>query len=620
MVRAAIFPSFLKPKESKLKLVFIVFKNIVKRNLGLFLFNAFLAVAAAIVSFNVRLCLKESFKIRPENLTFLDKKYSLIFRPFKGSKEVGFWPFIWTILLLFAIGRIVLSLLHYYWMNYAYDRVENELKKDLFNHFIQAKYSNSTQVSKNLLTQFGLLDRISRVTWFIANRFFYILTTLIFLLKFDFLDPSKMGNPTRFVLILIFLFTITFAIQFFLFKKAAKLSVEAKQRYEEENRHIFERINNLEYIKVTSGENYEQQKLEKLIDHNFEKNRKSLLWSVLFRGVPSQVLVPSLSLLFILLTGISTLAFFWPISPAEELSFFVPNFALIWATVSDLRYEMDKIIQSGLELDDLSSDLTLVLGTINTLYREKKTLVSTQKNLLPFENGDIEFTKVNFAYPTRPSDPIIQDFSFRFEQGKKYGIVGKNGIGKSTITKTLLKLYDIQKGEITINEKNVQEIDTKNLHHRVCYLTNRPGFFKMSITKNVLYPFSDNQELNLKQNQTRLVQAAEKTGIKEFIESLPNGFQTELKEKGSDLSEGQKQQIATMRVFIQDYDIYIFDEILSNVQKDLKAQILINIFACLKNKTVLVIDHHYDIFQHVDSVYQFTGERLIEINKDMLIK
>ena len=82
---------------------------------------------------------------------------------------------------------------------------------------------------------------------------------------------------TRFVLILIFLFAITFFIQFFLFKKAAKLSIEAKQRYEEENRYIFERINNLEYIKVTSGENYEQQKLGKLIDRNFQKNKKSLL-------------------------------------------------------------------------------------------------------------------------------------------------------------------------------------------------------------------------------------------------------------------------------------------------------------------------------------------------------
>jgi ABC-type bacteriocin/lantibiotic exporter with double-glycine peptidase domain len=71
-----------------------------------------------------------------------------------------------------------------------------------------------------------------------------------------------------------------------------------------------------------------------------------------------------------------------------------------------------------------------------------------------------------------------------------------------------------------------------------------------------------------------------------------------------------------MRVFVRDYDIYIFDEILSNVQKDLKAKILANIFAHLKNKTIIVIDHHYDIFQYVDDIYQFTGEKLIKQKKE----
>src|SRR5438067_1584009 len=107
MVRTAIFPPFFKAKKSKLKLVFIVFKNIIKKNLDLFLFNTFLAVATAIISFNIRLNLKEAFKFRPIGVSLLDKKYQLIFRPWRGAKEVGFWSFFWTILLLFVIGRVV---------------------------------------------------------------------------------------------------------------------------------------------------------------------------------------------------------------------------------------------------------------------------------------------------------------------------------------------------------------------------------------------------------------------------------------------------------------------------------------------------------------------------------
>jgi ABC-type multidrug transport system fused ATPase/permease subunit len=106
----------------------------------------------------------------------------------------------------------------------------------------------------------------------------------------------------------------------------------------------------------------------------------------------------------------------------------------------------------------------------------------------PFENGDIIFQNVNFAYPMRSQQNILRNFSFKFEKGKIYGIAGKNGIGKSTITKTTLKLYELKGGQILINNRNIQEIDTASLHQRICYQTNRPTFFRMSIAENVFYP------------------------------------------------------------------------------------------------------------------------------------
>ena len=93
-----------------------------------------------------------------------------------------------------------------------------------------------------------------------------------------------------------------------------------------------------------------------------------------------------------------------------------------------------------------------------------------------------------------------------------------------------------------------------------------------------------------------------------------------LKEGGTDLSEGQKQQIAAMKIFIRDYDLYILDEILSNVHPILKENILRNIFNHIKGQTVLTIDHHYQIFQYVDYVYQFTGEKLIKTDKSQFFQ
>src|SRR4051812_18234087 len=145
--------------------------------------------------------------------------------------------------------------------------------------------------------------------------------------------------------------------------------------------------------------------------------------------------MPNINVLFVVLSGLST---FWLVpSPAENQLFFFVTFVLIYATVSDLRSEVEKIVQASASLDDLSSDLSLVMESMKTLHEKEKT--SLPKNLLPFENGDIAFKKVVFAYPTRPNNVILRDFDFCFLQGKCYGVAGKNGIGKSTITKSLLK-------------------------------------------------------------------------------------------------------------------------------------------------------------------------------------
>ncbi|MCE8163629.1 MAG: ATP-binding cassette domain-containing protein [Candidatus Moeniiplasma glomeromycotorum] len=518
--------------------------------------------------------------------------------------DLGIWGFIIYSLILILVVKACFSILHYYWMAYAYDSVERDLKKDLFRHFIRAKYANSTEVSRNLITQFADdLDEISYSIWFIPNRLIYVAVSLLLILFFDFNMGGK-GTTGPLLLIVGGLFAILIIGEILLFKKASQLNMAAKKRLEEDNKVIYEKINNLEYIKAVSGEKYEEEKIDRQLDTTFRKNKKSLLYSTLFKTIPQYLIIPNIPLFFLALT----LAFY---SKSAKMGtvFLMGNFSRYFFSVRNLNNEINKVIESLLTLDELSSGLTLVNESARTLNRKTIPLALPAKNL-PFENGDIIFQEVIFAYPKRPQHDILRNFSFRFIQGKIYGIAGKNGIGKSTITKTTLKLYDIKKGKILIGKNNVQEINTVSLHQHICYQTNRPTFFRMSIAENVYYP-----NKYQKKDQGKLMRAAKKVGIHEFINKLPQGFDTILREGGSDLSEGQKQQISALKIFINDYDIYILDEILSNVHPDLKGIILGNIFAKLKGKTVLVIDHHYEIFQYVDYIYQFTGEELIKMNK-----
>ncbi|CAG8672856.1 8082_t:CDS:2, partial [Ambispora leptoticha] len=489
--------------------------------------------------------------------------------------------------------------------------VERDLKKDLFRHFVRAKYTNSSEVSRNLITQFADdLDEIAYSIWFIPNRLIYVAFSIFLLLKFDFNFGGE-GTALPLLAIMLGLFTVLFVVEIMLFKRASKLNLAAKKRQEEDNKIIYERINNLEYIKAVSGEKYEEERVDRQLDSTFRRNKKSLWFSTMFKAVPQYVVIPNIPIIFMALTLV-----FYSKNDKMGAVFLIGNFVRYFLSVRSLNSEVNKIIEAMLTLDELSSSLTIVNESAKTLNRQTTlTVPNVPARNLPFKNGDIIFQKVVFAYPKRPHQNILRNFSFTFQQGKIYGIAGKNGIGKSTITKTALKLYDLKAGQIFIGERSIREIDTTSLHQHICYQTNRPTFFRMSIAENIYYPNKYD-----KKDYNKLVKAAKKVGIYEFITKLPQGFDTVLREGGSDLSEGQKQQISAMKMFINDYDIYILDEILSNVHPNLKGNILSNIFVKLKGKTVLVIDHHYEIFQYVDYVYQFTGERLIKDKESFFTK
>ena len=674
--------SVLKNKKiNKLKLLFRVFGRIIKNNSKLFFFCSILAILTAMINFSIGINGRniifnrgETFiestikeidkepteeikidKIKKildekinkeekeriineigENKTSLSKQkakeiikkageiggevwnkenfnFEFNFFGFKLFKKnnLDIWGFIFHFLALILVVKSTLSLIHYYLMNYTYDSIEKNLKKDLFRHFINAKYKNSSEISRNLITQFTSdLDAISYDIWFIPNRLIYVATFLGFLFSFDFNFGNEEIINWPFLGIALGLFAVLIISQIILFKKASKLSLVAKKRLEEDNKVIYERINSLEHIKSVSGEEYEEEKINKQLDSTFKKNKKALWYSTMFKVVPNYVIIPNIPIIFLALT--LTLKF-TPIVAKIGTAFLVGNFSFYYLAVRNLNSEVTKIVEALLTLEELSSSLIIVNESVKILNSENN-LSKNNLNLIPFKNGDITFQNVLFAYPKRAQLDILQNFSFVFKKGKIYGIAGKNGIGKSTITKTTLKLYDIKEGKILIGDKNVKNIDTKSLHQNICYQTNRPAFFHLSIAENVFYPYHYE-----KKNYSKLISATKEVGICDFIKKLPKGFDTVLKEGGGDLSEGQKQQINAMKIFIHEYNIYILDEILSNVQPDLKAIILENIFTKIKGKTVLVIDHHYEIFKYVDEIHEFTGKRLIKMKKSEFV-
>ncbi|WNE41355.1 MAG: Vitamin B12 import ATP-binding protein BtuD [Mycoplasmataceae bacterium] len=534
--------------------------------------------------------------IYDKNLTFT---FNFIF--FSFSKNLIWKDFIISFILFLVFVKAPFSLCHWYWVSYSCDKIENDLKVELFKILTNSNYEKSSEISWKMLTQFTSdLDNIAVNIWKIPNRLIYVIISIFLNFYFGFQIEGRMNGS--FIGIIFFLFLSLLFVVSILLKKAIKLGIKAKKRYEEDNRIIFERVKNLEYIKNNSSEFFEQQKISDRLDKTFRNNKTSLLWTALFQTLPNYLLIPNIPYLFMMIVTV--------INNKDKVlnlpEFIFGNFIDYFFTVQRLNSEVNKILDAILTLEDLSSDLSIVTESVLKLTDEDKEYV---EETYDFDRGDIVIDNISFVYPSRPDNKIIENLSFIFEEGKKYGIAGKNGIGKSTITKILLKLYKISDGKVLISGRSLDEIKTKNLHEKICHLTNRPTFFNMSIAENVLYPFAYDKDKDLK----KLIFAAKKTKIFNFISSLSSGFDTILKENGTDLSEGQKQQLEAMKVFLRDYNLYIFDEILSNVHPVTRGIVLKNIFDEIKDKTVITIDHHYDVFNHMDYVYTFSSKRLSKV-------
>src|SRR6185312_12742125 len=169
-------------------------------------------------------------------------------------------------------------------------------------------------------------------------------------------------------------------------------------------------INNLEYIKAVSGEKYEEKKIDRQLDSTFRKNKKSLWYSTLFKAVPQYIIIPNIPTFFMALALV-----FYSENPNMGTVFLIGNFVRYFFSVRSLNNEVNKIIEALLTLDELSSSLTIVNESAKTLnYQTALAVPAVSAPKLLFQNGDVVFQNVVFAYPKRPQQNILRNFSFHF--------------------------------------------------------------------------------------------------------------------------------------------------------------------------------------------------------------
>ncbi len=251
-----------------------------------------------------------------------------------------------------------------------------------------------------------------------------------------------------------------------------------------------------------------------------------------------------------------------------------------------------------------------------------KPSITDKEDAVDLENvkGEIIFDKVSFSYPDQVDDKLIPDkvldnINLKIEAGKKLAIVGPSGGGKTTLTNLIPRFYEVDKGDILIDGINIKDIKLKSLRNNIGMVQQDVYLFSGTVVDNIRYGRPDATD-------HEVVQAAKLAGALDFIEELPDGFDTYVGERGVKLSGGQKQRISIARVFLKNPPVLILDEATSALDNESERIVQESLEKLSKGRTTITIAHRLSTIINSDEIVILTDKGIEEKGRheDLLAK
>ena len=465
-----------------------------------------------------------------------------------------------------VIGDVVLKV-----REDAFDAV---LKRDLSFYDtipsgkIVSRVTSDTQAFSNVVTL--TLDLMSQ------------LLLIVLLISYLFLIDVRL---TLFTLALAPLIVIT-ALSF---RRIARKTVTQSRRVRAVvSSHIQETVSG---IGVAKTFRQERAVYDEFLDVNNQSYRVNLQTNFVFSGI-----FPILNII----AGIGTavLVYFGgesaragAISPGSWY-LFIQGLALFWFPLTSIASFWSQF-QLGLAAGER------VFGLIDA----EPKVVQTDNKVLPSISGAITFDHVDFQYTDK--ETVLDDFSLDIRAGETLALVGHTGAGKSSIGKLVGRFYEFQGGRILIDGVDIRTLDLSAYHTKLGIVTQSPFLFDGTVQRNVNYGRADatNREVE---------RAAQTIGGGDWIASLPNGLDTQVGERGSSLSMGQRQLVALARVLLQDPAIFILDEATASVDPLTEALIQEGLDTVMENRTSIVIAHRLSTIKNADRIIVLRDGKIIE--------
>lgn len=466
--------------------------------------------------------------------------------------------------------------------------IEYDLKNEIYAKYQQLDISfykrNNTGDMMNRIS-----EDVSRVRMYIGPAVMYILNTGF---RFMLIITAMLQVNTQLTLyVLIPLPVLAIAI-YLVSHTINKKSTQIQEQLSDITTQAQEAFSGIRVLKAYGREDYSVGKFDQQSD-SYKKHSLSLVKTeALFQ--PIMLLLIGLSTIFIVYIG-GTLVMVGKISYGNVIEFILYVTALTWP-IASLGW-VTSLIQRA------AASQT----RINQFLQTQPEIVSVTKT--PTEiAGDIEFKNVSFTYPDSGIQ-ALNNISFSIKRGHSLAVIGRTGSGKSTIANLLCRMYDVDSGEILIDDKNIKSLNLYDIRAQTGYAPQEVFLFSDTITNNIGFSIDKEKSTDYLE---RVEKAAKNAAIYSNIMGFPSKFETVVGERGITLSGGQKQRVSIARAIIKLPKFLIFDDCLSAVDTETEEEILSNLKQIMQGKTSVIISHRVSSVKNADQIIVLDHGQIIE--------
>ncbi|MDC1462751.1 ABC transporter ATP-binding protein/permease [Alphaproteobacteria bacterium] len=376
-------------------------------------------------------------------------------------------------------------------------------------------------------------------------------------------------------------------------KRIGKVATEQMLKAGILNTYLIELFKNHQLIKIFQQEKYENERAEKFINDVKEKSKK--ISTIFVRSSPiMETLTGIMIAILIFYSGKLVLK--------DEID--VNNFFSFLAAMMLAYQPVRSLATLNIAISQGLSAAIRILPVID----EKSKLAESEHDLeIKVNKGDIEFKNVSFKYDNEDKEtikPTLNSVSLKILGSKMTAIVGHSGAGKSTILNLIPRFYDINSGDILIDSQSVYKSTISSLRKNISLVSQDTTLFDDTIRNNIAYA-------NLEASQKEIEEAAKYSFASEFIEKLPNKYETIIGENGTRLSGGEKQRLSIARAMLKKSQIILLDEATSSLDAETENKIQDAINFLTKDRTTIVIAHRLSTILNSDNIYVIDSGKVV---------